>query len=510
MRTSGILLHPTSLPGPRGSGDLGHEARQFVLFLERAGQSWWQMLPIHPPGPGDSPYQALSTFAGSPLLIDLEELVRLGLLNRGELDPFALSSRRRAEFERSAEGRLRLLSLAFDEFERAQTDEARSLASDLEVFESKHAEWLDNWTLFASLREKYQRKSWTEWPTELAQRDDAALDEARALHERDRRRHAFYQLLFARQWTALRTYALDHGVRIMGDLPMFVAHDSADVWARRALFRLDASGKPECVSGAPPDDFNPGGQVWGHPLFDWESVEASDWDWWKHRVQRAIALSDSVRLDHFVGYNAAWEVPVPETGSWKSADGAYGAGPGAKLFDALTEACGVLPFVAEDLGDMNDEVERLRVELGFPGMRILQFAFTGDPKRNIHLPHNYATDTIAYTGTHDNDTIAGWFQSLGDGSETEARVLQVIGGHRDRASWNLVRAAELSVADYCMVPVQDLFGMRSRARMNRPGTALKNWRFRLRPREASHAKADELAALVRAAGRWPDAPPNSC
>jgi len=507
MRTSGILLHPTSLPGPRGSGDLGHEARRFVTFLERAGQAWWQMLPIHPPGPGDSPYQSLSTFAGSPLLIDLEELVQLGLLQTSELESFSISSRRRAEFEQSGDSRRRLLALAFDEFERERNDEARSLATELEAFQAEHACWLDNWTLFATLRELNELRSWVSWSDEQARREPEAMNRVRDECSRELRRHAFYQLLFHRQWSALRSFAAEHGVRIMGDLPMFVAHDSADVWARRELFRLDENGQPLCVSGAPPDDFNPGGQVWGHPLFDWEAVETCEWDWWKERVDRAISLSDLVRLDHFVGYNAAWEVPPPVNGTWNSADGAYGTGPGARLFETLAATFGELPFVAEDLGDMNDEVEALRVHLGFPGMRILQFAFSGDPKQNIHLPHNYARDSIAYTGTHDNDTIAGWFRSLKDNEEVRSRVLEVIGGHSDNAAWNLVKLAQLSVSDYCIVPAQDLYGMRSRARMNRPGTAAGNWRFRLRPREVNDSKADELAKLTRAAGRWPNESP---
>ena len=503
MRTSGILLHPTSLPGPHGSGDLGDEARRFVRFLQRAGQTWWQVLPLHPPGPGDSPYQALSTFAGSPLLIDLNELVHLHLVEAAELETITLASRRQAEFERSAESRLRMLALAFDEFEQERTEEARQLARELEVFEREQANWLETWCLFATLREENQKRSWIGWTTETANREPDALDRVRREHARELRRHAFYQLLFQRQWSALRHYAAERGVRILGDLPMFVAHDSADVWARRELFRLDENGMPLCVSGAPPDDFNPAGQVWGHPLFDWAAVEAHGWNWWRQRVAHAIALSDSVRLDHFVGYNAAWEVPVPESGHWNSSEGRYGPGPGATLFTALAESSGELPFVAEDLGDMNDEVEALRVRLGFPGMRILQFGFSGDARENIHLPHNYARDSIAYTGTHDNDTIAGWFQSLKHDETTRARILELIGGHADEAPWNLVRAAALSVSDTAILPVQDLFGMRSRARMNRPGSAEGNWRFRLRPHEATDAKADELGRLTRAAGRWP-------
>ncbi|MFT7663545.1 MAG: 4-alpha-glucanotransferase [Planctomycetota bacterium] len=502
MRTNGILLHPTSLPGPRGSGDLGHEARRFVEFLARSGQSWWQMLPIHPPGPGNSPYQGLSTFAGSSQLIDLEELVQLELIHRDDLQGFSLPSKRRADFEKSAEGRNRILWRAFEVFERGEISASHDLATELEAFQSQHSSWLNDWTLFAALREKHGLVSWVEWEEPLARRDPERLEQARNELARECRFHAFVQLLFERQWNALRQFAAERGVRIMGDLPMFVAHDSADVWSRPELFRLGESGAPLCVSGAPPDDFNPGGQVWGHPLFDWDAVIAADWDWWTERVRRALALADSVRLDHFVGYNAAWEVPVPEKGRWKSSDGVYGPGPGSTLFEAIGAKLGPLAFVAEDLGDMNDAVETLRVNLGYPGMRVLQFAYSGEASENIHLPHNYARDVIAYTGTHDNDTIAGWFKSLDPESEERRAVLAMTGGTPDAAPWDLVKLAQYSVADMAIMPAQDLYGMGSRARMNRPGTTNGNWRFRLRPREVNDAKADELATLTRDCGRF--------
>jgi 4-alpha-glucanotransferase len=307
-------------------------------------------------------------------------------------------------------------------------------------------------------------------------------------------------MLFFRQWRALRDHAAPRGVRVIGDLPMFVAHDSADVWSRRHLFRLDERGFPTHVSGAPPDDFNPRGQVWGHPLFDWNATAGDDWHWWIDRVRHALRHSDVVRLDHFVGYRAAWEVPF---GEQDAKDGAYGPGPGNALFEALEKALGTLAFIAEDLGDVHPEVEALRTRLGFPGMRVLQFGFTGSPADNIHVPHNHTPDAIAYTGTHDNDTIAGWCGSLPpDQKEHLARYLGV---SSEESHWRLLRLVWLSVARTAVAPVQDLLGLGSRTRMNRPGSARGNWAFRLRPRELGDDLATRLAQLTEAAGRRPAA-----
>ena len=495
-RTSGVLLHPTSLPGPYGCGDLGAGARDFVHFLARAGQTWWQMLPIHPPGPGDSPYQAHSAFAGSPLLVDLAPLHDLGLVDRGVLDGAQVPSRRRADYERAGRARAQVLELAFQSVERGEHADANTLAAELEAFEREQSGWLGEWTLYAALKSEYDGAPWTSWPAELARRDELALADARSRFERQRRYHAFVQLLFFRQWNALREHAREQGVRILGDLPMFVAHDSADVWARRDLFRLDSDGAPTHVSGAPPDDFNTEGQVWGHPLFNWRAVEDDAWSWWIERARHALAHSDVVRLDHFVGYRAAWEVPF---GRQAAADGEYGAGPGPALFDALVAALGPLAFVAEDLGDVHPEVEVLRQRLAFPGMRVLQFAFTGSPAKNIHLPHNHRHDCIAYTGTHDNDTISGWFDALPH--DQRERLSAYLGASPEASHWNLLRLNALSVARTAIAPVQDLLGLGSRARTNRPGSASNNWAFRVRPKELSESLAQQLGQLTELAGR---------
>ncbi len=496
-RDSGVLVHPTSLPGPLGTGDLGRGARDLVDFLVAAGQSVWQMLPVHPPGPGTSPYQALSAFAGSALLVDPEELVDLGLLVRADVDGERQSSRRRADTGHARRARSILLVRAYETFERELAnagESALALADELAAFADRNAAWLPEWTLYAALKAEHEERSWVQW-------DAAARDRKEGTGEhlnRAREFHAFVQLLFDRQWRAIRSYANERGVRILGDLPMFVAHDSADVWSDRSLFRLADDGNPTHVSGAPPDDFNASGQVWGHPLFDWNAVAEREHDWWIARVRRACELFDEVRLDHFVGYRAAWEVPF---GARTAADGSYGEGPGGQLFDALSRALGPLPFVAEDLGDVTPEVEALRARLGFPGMRVLQFAFRGDAKENVHTPHNHTKDSVVYTGTHDNDTTAGWFAGLGDAER--ARVLACTGGDGSSIAWDLMRLGQLSLAGTAITPVQDLLGLGTRSRMNRPGTASGNWCFRLRPGELTPALTDRMAELASVAGREP-------
>ncbi len=501
-RESGVLLHPTSLPGPLGCGDIGGSARAFVDFLAAAGQSVWQVLPIHPPGAGSSPYQALSAFAGSALLIDLEELVDLELIEPAELAARGAKSRRLADFAHAREVRSELLVRAFRAFEELEGQNgtrraaARSLPAELAAFEAQEASWLGGWTLFAALKAQHGGERWTRW--EASARDRRDLEHAQARLARERRFHAFLQLLFDRQWRALRSHAHARGIRILGDLPMFVAHDSADAWEHRELFRLNDALEPTHVSGAPPDAFNRDGQVWGHPLFDWERVRARSFDWWTARVRRSLALFDLVRLDHFVGYRATWEVPF---GTRDASSGRYGDGPGAELFEALSAALGELPFVAENLGDVTREVEDLRARLGFPGMRVLQFAFGGDPDTNVHLPHRHVRECVAYTGTHDNDTTAGWFASLDAAGDERRRVLACTGGDERTVHWDILRTAWLSVADTAIAPVQDLLGLGSRARMNRPGTATRNWRFRLRPHELEGDLADRLRGLTEAAGR---------
>jgi len=498
-RTSGLLLHPTSLPEGIGCGDLGAGARAFVDFLARAQQGLWQILPLHPPGPGDSPYQTHSAFAGSPLLIDLEELVEAGLLDRGALEAEALRPRSRADFAEAARRRGRLLRAAFRAFEEhppagweAELDDHRA-ASDA---------WLEDYALYAALKRAARGAPWFEWDAGLRDRRADALARARDEHAAGIRFEAFLQLVFARQWRALRAYAAERGVRVLGDLPMYVAHDSADVWARRELFQLDAEGHPRSVAGAPPDAFNAGGQVWGHPPYRWDAVADDGWKWWVERVRHALAGCDLLRLDHFLGYQRAWSVP---TGSAGADAGAYEQGPGAALFEVLQAQLGRLPFVAEDLGDATPAAEELRDRFGFAGMRVLQFGFGPDSATSPHVPHNHVPDCVAYTGTHDNDTAAGWFRSLraGDGAPgpDQQRVLDYAGSDGRAVHWDLVRLTQLSVARTAVVPVQDLLGLGSRSRMNRPGSPGSNWRWRLRRGALDGAVEERLAELTALGGR---------
>lgn len=493
LRRAGILLHPTSLPGPFGAGDVGAGARAFVETLAAAGQRVWQMLPLHPPGPGGSPYQSLSAAALSALLLDPTELADLGLVDRARLEREHVPSGRRADHGAARRVRSRLLLAAFERLERGGSAEARALEDELAAFEQREAGWLDEWTLFAALKARHRGERWTRWEEGARLRRDP--DALRGELTRERRFHAFAQLLLDRQWRALRTAARQRGIALVGDLPMFVSHDSADVWARRELFRLDADLLPTHVSGAPPDDFNAAGQVWGHPLFDWEAVRKAGFDWWIARVRRSLELFDEVRLDHFVGYRAAWEVPW---GATSAAAGAYGDGPGAELFEVLERALGPLPFLAEDLGDVTAEVVRLRERLGFPGMRVLQFAFGGDGE-NPHLPHNHERKGFVYTGTHDNDTVRGWFEGLGEAER--GRVLALVGGDGDEVSRGMVRLAWGSVAESAVAPVQDVLGLGSGARMNRPGTVGENWVFRVVEGELGGREWERLGELTGVSGR---------
>jgi 4-alpha-glucanotransferase len=498
-RRSGILLHPTSLPGPHGSGDLGAAAHRFASWLADSGQRLWQVLPLGPTGFGDSPYQALSSHAGNTLLVSLEVLAREGWLDDADLHAAPSGDPERADFDRAARWRRERLARAARAFAAGAVGEA---SAEFEDFRAREAGWLHDWALFAVLKEAHGGAPWTEWPTPLARRSAPALDAARARHAEAIRAEEFAQWCFFRQWEALRGRCRALGIALMGDLPIYVAHDSVEVWTRPDLFRLDAFGRPAAVAGVPPDYFSATGQLWGNPLYDWDAVARDGWRFWIDRVRSALALVDRIRLDHFRGLEAYWEIPADaataEAGRWVP-------GPGAELLAALERALGPLPFVAENLGVITPEVEALRRRFRFPGMAILEFAFGRDPQAPTFRPHNYERDTVAYTGTHDNDTVMGWWEGGVEGStrtgadveEEKAFARAYLATDGREMSWVMIRALLASVADVAVVPLQDVLGLGSEARMNRPSTLGGNWRWRFREEALRPVDAERLRELVR-------------
>jgi len=490
-RSSGILLHPTSLPSPFGVGDFGAEARAFIDFLHHAQQALWQILPLGPTGYGNSPYQCLSAFAGNTLLIDLRDLI-----NEGSLESIALTASTAdgdpVDFEETRSLKAKLLDKAFEGFCREM---ASSMASEYQAFCARSAWWLDDYALFRALKAAQGDREWTAWDRDLAFREPRALQRARDQLGQEINRQKFFQFLFFRQWMSLRAYARERNVRIIGDLPIFVAYDSADVWAHRELFKLDPQGRPTVVAGVPPDYFSETGQLWGNPLYDWERLGATDFRWWIDRVRWSLELFDLIRVDHFRGFVAGWEIPAGEA---TAQNGQWAAAPGRELFATLKKALGDLPIIAENLGVITPEVEGLRAECGFPGMRVLQFAFGGDAT-NEHLPHNHTSDSVVYTGTHDNDTTVSWFESLGD-AEREY-CLKYLGSVTGEINWDMIRAAVASVADTAIIPLQDVLGLGNEARMNLPATETGNWTWRISPGALRDDAANRLSDLCRLYGR---------
>jgi len=479
-RSSGILLHPTSLPGPYGIGDLGPQAYAFADFLRRSGQSLWQVLPLGPTGYGDSPYACYSAFAGNTLLISPEQLFTDGLLARSELPPPASHTNERIDFAQAHALKDDLLRSAYEHYKRT-TD--TGLRSAFETFAQQSSAWLEDYALFRALKDAHQGLPWNKWESALVRRTPTALARAREQLRDEIEAQMFYQFLFFRQWYALKTYGNEHGIQIVGDLPIFVAHDSADVWTNPEEFKLDKNGTPIVVAGVPPDYFSTTGQLWGNPLFDWDRMLEEGFNWWIERMRATLNVVDVVRVDHFRGFAACWEIPggdqTAERGQWVEA-------PGKQLFTAIRKALGDLPLIAEDLGVITPDVVALRDEFGFPGMRILQFGFGGDTK-NIDLPHNYTTNVVAYTGTHDNDTTVGWFQSVaGEGSTRTARqidrerkfCLNYLNSNGKEIHWDFIRAVLASVANTAIVPLQDVLGLGTEARMNLPNSTEGNWAWR--------------------------------
>ena len=494
-RASGILLHPTSLPGRFGVGDFGQEAYRFVDWLASAGQSFWQIMPLGPTGYGDSPYSSFSAFAGNTNLVSPEKLVESGLLSDSDIADAPDSTPESVDYGKVIAYKRALLEKASVNFrKKLETDEP--LRGDYNGFTDFAKDWLEDWALFAALKDAHEGKSWHEWEAGLARRDASAIESARGKFAEQIESHKFFQYVFFQQWLKLKRYANERGVRVIGDMPIFVAHNSSDVWARPQLFKLKEDGSPAFVAGVPPDAFSETGQLWGNPLYDWDRMREDGFRWWVGRVRETLKLVDVVRLDHFRGFAAYWEVPAEHTtaerGRWVEA-------PGRDVFNAMRSALGNdLPIIAEDLGTITPDVHRLRDEFAFPGMRVLQFAFGGDP-HDTHLPHEYTRASVAYTGTHDNDTVVGWFEqrSREDASEGERRerelCLKYLGVDGDEINWDFIRAAQMSVAVLSVAQLQDVLGLSSVARMNTPASAEGNWAWRFK----QDALTDELAARLR-------------
>jgi 4-alpha-glucanotransferase len=503
QRASGILLHPTSLPGDFGVGDFGSEAYKFIDFLEKARQAYWQILPLGPTGYGDSPYQSFSAFAGNTHLISPQKMVEDGFLTEDETNQKPDFTENRVDFGAVYEWKNRILPKAFERFQSMPNYDLRG---DFDTFSRENAAWLDDYALYRAIKAAQNHRAWYEWDEPLRLRYENELNQAREALQTEIEAQKFYQFLFFRQWASLKKYANDKNIKIIGDVPIFVARDSADVWCNPHEFKLNEDGSPQVVAGVPPDYFSKTGQLWGNPIYDWERMRAEGFRWWIERVRFTLKTVDIIRVDHFRGFVGAWEVPggdkTAENGSWSQV-------PGKDLFAALKNEFGELPMMAEDLGVITPEVEDLRDSFGFPGMRILQYAFGGDPK-NRDLPHNYIQNCVAYTGTHDNDTTVGWFHSkAGAGSTRDASQIdresefcrEYLKSDGSEIHWDFIRAVWASVADTAIAPMQDLLGLGNDARMNLPATDAGNWNWRFRKDDLTEEIAARLRRLTEIYGR---------
>lgn len=502
-RASGILLHPTSLPGSFGIGDLGEEAFAFIDFLAGSGQSLWQVLPLGPTGYGDSPYQCFSAFAGNPLLISPTRLVDDGLLSIDDLAQRPRFRPSRVDFGPVIDYKKTLFEKAFHAFQRLPEG---ALRAEFIHFCQANDWWLDDYALFRALKHAHGGVAWIDWEPRFALREPDALAYARETLRDRNAAEKFFQFLFFKQWSALKNHCRERGISIIGDAPIFVSGDSADVWAHPEMFKLDSNRKPIVVAGVPPDYFSKTGQLWGNPIYDWNAMRATGFRWWIDRLRATLQTVDILRIDHFRGFAACWEVPAQdktaERGQWVEV-------PGRELFITLRNVFGEMPIIAEDLGVITPDVEALRDDFGFPGMRVLQFAFRGDSK-TIDLPHNYVRNCVVYTGTHDNDTTVGWFNSkAGAGSTRSAQqierervyCLEYLNSDGLEIHWDMIRTAWASIANTAVVPLQDVLGLGSRARMNLPASEQGNWKWRFRAGALTGKISEKLRDMTMLYGR---------
>ena len=491
-RTSGILLHPTSLPGPLGAGDFGPDAYRFVDWLASAGQTYWQMLPLGEIGPGNSPYMSSSAFAGNILLIDLAELAGQGWLMDEDLKPHPEFRPDRVDFTLLQAFRLERLRRAAKIFFTR-----RKKITEYNKFCKSESEWLDDYALFMTLKERQNGCEWSHWPADLADRNPQALRRVAEACADEIGFWKFCQWCFSRQWAQLKQYANERGIRIIGDVPIFVAYQSADVWAHRELFELDGKGRPTAVAGVPPDYFSNTGQLWGNPLYRWDAHEKTGYAWWIARMRHALKFFDVVRIDHFRGFAGYWEIPADAA---TAMHGRWMPGPGAKLFEALEDALGDLPIIAEDLGMITPDVVELRERFKLPGMRILQFAFAEDESHHF-LPHRYVPNTVAYTGTHDNDTCIGWWNSATPGEKGFAQKYLGSDGHQ--IQWDMIRAISNSEANTVIISMQDVLGLSGEHRMNYPGQPSGNWEWRF---SWERVRPEQTQALVKISAEYGRSP----
>jgi 4-alpha-glucanotransferase len=485
-RTAGILLHPTSLPGKYGIGDIGPQAHLWIDFLAQAGCGLWQVLPLNPTGYGDSPYQSFSAFAGNPYLISPEALLEDGVLDEEDLDSMPDFPENQVDFGPLITWKLQLLDRAYDRFENLSD---QSLKDEMILFRKDNAAWLEDFALFMAIKESQGGISWNQWPAPLRSRKPEALEKAKHTLESAIVRQIFRQWLFFRQWDALRARANEKGIQIIGDIPIFVAHDSADVWANTELFFMDNKGNPKVVAGVPPDYFSPTGQLWGNPLYNWEIHAETGYAWWHERFRAVLRTVDIVRLDHFRGFAAYWEIPAgkptAEIGQWVP-------GPGQQFMKKLGEALGELPIIAEDLGLITPDVVEMREAFNLPGMKIFQFGFADDPD-DPFLPHNYPVNCVAYTGTHDNDTVVGWYQEAPEGERDFCR--RYLQSNGSDVAWKMLHHLWGSVAMFTIAPLQDLLSLGTEARMNFPGRPAGNWSWRMLAEDMNENLVERIKEL---------------
>lgn len=480
-RKAGILMHPTSLSGENIVGSLGKKAYDFVDFLEKAGQSLWQIYPLGPTGYNDSPYQCFSAFAGNPYLIDLDELVNEGLITKEDKDEVKSDNNLIVDYGKLYFIKNKVLEKAYNNY--------KILEEEFDIFKKENDYWLDDYSLFMALKKHFNGISWFDWEENIKYRENSAILRYKELLSKEIDIQKFMQFLFFRQWIKVKKYANDKGIEIIGDIPIFVSSDSSDAWANTNLFVF------ESVAGVPPDYFSATGQLWGNPLYDWEEMKYDKYKWWKLRFKANLTLYDVIRLDHFRGFESYWSIPKDEktaiNGRWKK-------GPGKEFFDEIFKEFPNINLIAEDLGTLTDEVIELKNELNLPGMNILQFAFSQDPK-NVYLPHNYVKNSVVYTGTHDNDTTLGWYQKLSEKEREEIR--DYLDVNDDNICWHLIRLAQRSISDICIIPIQDYIEYGSDARMNTPSVASGNWQWRIGENILTDDLAERIAHITKIYGR---------
>ena len=485
MRSCGVLMHITSLPSPYGIGTFGKQAEQFVDWLISAGQEYWQVLPIGPTGYGDSPYQSFSTYAGNPLLIDLDDLVSSGLLTAAECESADYGADPSfVDYEKVSRTKMELLKKAYQKF----TPNAAYNA-----FVEAESDWLEDYALFMAIKEEYKLVSWAEWSDDLRLRRPEALKEAEQSFAGSAGFWKFIQFTFYTQWERLKGYANRNGIKIIGDIPIYVAPDSSDIWANPGLFETDSDCRPKRVAGVPPDYFSSTGQLWGNPLYDWEAMKADGYAWWIRRIEKAAKLYDIVRIDHFRAFDTYWAIPAGEK---TAVNGKWEQGPGMDLWNTVKEKLGEAPIIAEDLGDIFDSVKELLKDTGFPGMRVLQFGFNPEFNDNDHLPHNYPENSVAYTGTHDNSTALGWYKAADNASRTMCRkYLKPL--LFEKINKAMIRELYKSRAGIAVVPMQDIIGLDDGARMNIPSTLGGNWKWRAQKKHFTEKSAAYMKDLAQ-------------